>query len=146
MVGVLAYVYREQVQSELDHNLNSTFRQGYMVHAGHTAAIDTIQQQYKCCGASSFENWEDSVWIRESNTTNLVPDSCCKTVSPGCGRSNHPSNIPYTGCVHSLTDNVRHQLFIICVVALGICVLPVFGIGLSCCVYIKLRNYAYSGY
>ena len=27
-----------------------------------------------------------------------VPDSCCKSPSPGCGARDHPSNIAYTGC------------------------------------------------
>ena len=36
------------------------------------------------------------------DSLNSVPESCCKSPSPSCGKSAHPSNIPYTGCVHPL--------------------------------------------
>jgi hypothetical protein len=53
--------------------------------------------QYKCCGANLFEDWQYSHWQKENLSEGLkVPDSCCKTVTPRCGKSDHPSNIHYT--------------------------------------------------
>ncbi|CAB0019277.1 unnamed protein product, partial [Nesidiocoris tenuis] len=102
MVGLLAFIYMNQVENDLHRNLNSTFVENYGISARETDAIDQMQQEYKCCGASGFENYNESRWREETNTTNLVPDSCCKSVSPGCGRSYHPSNIPYTDFVWTI--------------------------------------------
>lgn len=140
MVGILAYVYRNQVEADLQHNLNDTFVQQYGFGIEETFAIDKMQQEYKCCGASGFENWENSRWKHETNTTNLVPDSCCKSVSEGCGKSQHPSNIPYTGCVHKFTFDLQDQLVIMCAVGLGFSVIEIFGMILSCCLYVKLKD------
>lgn len=43
MVGVLAYIYEEQVESELQLNLNSTFLDNYKIDMDKTKAIDDMQ-------------------------------------------------------------------------------------------------------
>lgn len=140
MVGILAYVYRNQVEVDLNHHLDDTFIEKYWISDSETLSIDKMQQEYKCCGATSFENWDKSRWRKESNTTNLVPDSCCKSVTPNCGKRNHPSNIPYTGCVHRFSEELKQQLVIICAVGLGISVIQIFGMILSCFIYFKLKG------
>ena len=45
MVGVLAYVYKENVETELALNLNRTFMDYYGVDADKTAAIDRMQRE-----------------------------------------------------------------------------------------------------
>lgn len=139
MVGILAFIYMNQVESDLNYNMNSTLIDNYGVSPLQTEAFDKMQQEYKCCGASGFENYDDSAWRRNLNTTNLVPDSCCKTMSLGCGKSNHPSNIPYTGCVHKLSDVVRQQLNIIGGFGLGFSVIEIIGMILSCVLYVRLK-------
>ncbi|PSN33010.1 Tetraspanin-11 [Blattella germanica] len=96
---------------------------------------------YKCCGANLFEDWKYSRWLKENPSVELkVPDSCCKTILPNCGRRDHPNNIHYTGCRHRLADEVRDHLIILSAVGLGICVLQIFGMIFSCCLYIKLKD------
>lgn len=60
-------------------------------------SLKTISpHQYHCCGALTFSQWRDSRWLQEGQgINNTVPDSCCKTPSPYCGVSDHPSNIWY---------------------------------------------------
>ena len=58
-----------------------------------------MQEELRCCGLLIFSEWRDSAWAL-ARSGSLVPDSCCKTRSPGCGQRDHPSNIPYTGCAH----------------------------------------------
>lgn len=43
MVGVLAYVYEEQVTTELQANLNNTFLENYRIVQDKTKAIDSMQ-------------------------------------------------------------------------------------------------------
>lgn len=45
----------------------------------------------------------------------------------------------FQGCKDGFTEILVEQLNIICAVGLGICVIQVFGMILSCCLYLKLR-------
>lgn len=128
-VGGLAYVYENQITDELQQTLNTTFLQYYGVDEEKTNAIDLMQQdvkclnselipnnticitfQYTCCGALRFEDWRYSHWLKSERTdllrlaeNRLVPDSCCITMSEKCGVRDHPSNIPYTVNIYSIS-------------------------------------------
>jgi CD151 antigen len=103
-VGTLAYIYERNVQEELNLTLSDTFMKNYGISERHTRAIDHMQQNYMCCGAIRFEEYRQSAWLKtrrkedllRSSDNRLVPDSCCVSMSEGCGSSDHPSNIPYT--------------------------------------------------
>ncbi|PNF35076.1 hypothetical protein B7P43_G09478 [Cryptotermes secundus] len=141
MVGVMSFLYEPHVEEELRLNLNSTFVENYKMDDSKTSAIDLMQIEYKCCGANQFEDWRYSRWQKENLSEGLkVPNSCCKTITPQCGKSDHPSNIYYTGCRHRLADEIRDHLIILSAVGLGICVLQIFGMIFSCCLYIKLKD------
>ncbi|GLV37098.1 Tetraspanin 74F [Carabus blaptoides fortunei] len=141
MVGILAYAYKEQVQTELELNLNNTFLENYYFDPDRTEAIDNMQKEYKCCGAIRFEDWSASRWqIEHKSGLNRVPDSCCRSVSVNCGKSHHPSNIYYSGCIYKLTDAMESHLNILGAVGLGICALQIFGMIFSCCLYVKIKN------
>lgn len=133
--------------------------------------IYLVEFQFKCCGGLRFEDWRVSVWQNLSkpdsmlrpNENRVVPDSCCTTLRPQCGKSDHPSNIPYTvgsfrfvgqemwleilkafefqGCVYAFTDITRDHLNIMGAVASGLCFIPVFGLILSCCLCLKLEKF-----
>lgn len=47
MVGVLAYLYEEQVEAELNLNLNTTFLENYKVDEDKTRAIDNMQLEVR---------------------------------------------------------------------------------------------------
>uniref|UniRef100_A0AAG5D231 Tetraspanin n=2 Tax=Anopheles atroparvus TaxID=41427 RepID=A0AAG5D231_ANOAO len=147
IVGGLAYLYETQIEAELQHSLNSTFVEHYGVSERQTQAIDSMQQEFSCCGAVRFEDWRNSVWLRSRRKDlirptegRLVPDSCCVTVSPLCGLRDGPSNIHYTGCIYQMTDDVKHHLIILGAIGLGLSVIQIFGMILSCCLYVKLKN------
>ncbi|XP_050720968.1 CD151 antigen-like [Eriocheir sinensis] len=145
--GVLAYVYEEQVKGELGHTLQGTFRSSYGTDEAATLAIDTLQQEFDCCGALSYRDWKDSEWVLSgAANNNTVPDSCCKTPSPYCGVRDHPSNIWYNGCIHSLGEELAAHLVVLGAVGCGLCVLQVLGIVLACCLYLKLRSAEDHGY
>lgn len=101
--------------------------------------------QYKCCGAVRFEEWKNSTWkstndatqLLRSNVNRLVPDSCCISYREHCGKSDHPSNIPYTGCIYRFIDDTRDHLNILGAIGFGLCFIQLFGLILSCCLYFK---------
>lgn len=114
MVGILAYMYQEHVETELKMNLNTTMLTTYKMDDSKTAAIDFLQEKFSCCGAESFSDWKFSNWSLQNLTDgNKVPDSCCKTVTLHCGRRNHPSNINYAvnNKIISLVHNALFFLF-----------------------------------
>lgn len=101
--GTIAYIYERSVPEELNMTLSDTFTQNYAVSERHTKAIDLMQQNFMCCGAVRFEDYRTSVWLKSKRLDLIrqpqnrsVPDSCCMSMSEGCGFSDHPSNIPYT--------------------------------------------------
>lgn len=72
-----------------------------------------------------------------SNMNRVVPDSCCISYSEMCGKSDHPSNIPYTGCIYQFIDETRDHLNILGAIGFGFCFVQIFGLILSCCLYFK---------
>lgn len=104
--------------------------------------------QYRCCGAVSFDEWQNSIWLSmksdsnilvRSNVNRTVPDSCCITYREYCGKSDHPSNIPYTGCVYKFIDEMRDHLNLLNVISLGPSCIQLFGITLSCFLYFNIK-------
>lgn len=47
MVGILAFIYEENVLSELQMNLNSTFLEQYKINEEKTEAIDFLQESVR---------------------------------------------------------------------------------------------------
>ncbi|XP_047246273.1 tetraspanin-11 isoform X3 [Girardinichthys multiradiatus] len=111
VAGVLAYVYYQRLSFELKEHLNQTMTENYAQQGKDTitSAVDRLQQDFKCCGSNHSQDWMRSVYIRSEQSGNrVVPDSCCKTITPACGRRDHPSNIykveicgmVFTCCLH----------------------------------------------
>lgn len=142
VAGVIAYIYEEQVHTELSLSLNETFSKNYNYDESLTAAIDDMQRKFKCCGAGNYTEWRNSKWLKQlPKHKNKVPDSCCRTEITTCGQRDHPSNIYYDGCIKRLSDSIREHLNILGAIGLGICLVQIFGLFFSCCLYVRLRNY-----
>ncbi|XP_041741083.1 CD151 antigen-like [Coregonus clupeaformis] len=148
LAGVLAYIYYQQLNEELKQNLRETmvqkYRQSEQEHI--TKAVDKLQQEFKCCGSNSSSDWGESVWIHTSEADGrLVPDSCCKTQTLGCGRRDHPSNIYKVegGCITKLENFILDHLKIIGAVGVGIACVQIVGMVFTCCLYRSLKAEPY---
>ena len=108
-----------------------------------------------------FSDWVGSSWMM-NNTAMAVPDSCCKTYSPGCGVRDHPSNIPYTGCYHRYQVTLYHiyvpflynflflfyrfvveltqHLHLVSLCSLGIALLQVVGVIITTCLFSNMKE------
>jgi len=139
VIGLLAYVYQDQVDNELQENLHDNFISTYGVHEENTLAVDRIQSKYSCCGSITFSDWTESPWHKEHEDM-AVPDSCCKTITLGCGMRDHPSNIAYTGCIHRFSAELSLQLFIVGAVSLCIALLQVIGVIITSCLFSRLHK------
>ncbi|KAM3919701.1 CD151 antigen isoform 1-T1 [Leptodactylus fuscus] len=155
LAGILAYIYYQQcapfcsqLNDELKESLKKTMITNYKQPGEDkvTNAVDKLQQEFKCCGSNNSQDWRESVWIRSPESEGrLVPDSCCKTVTPRCGVREHPSNIYRVegGCITKLETFIRSHLLIIGAVGLGIGFVQVFGMIFTCCLYKSLKSEPY---
>ncbi|XP_005996124.1 CD151 antigen isoform X1 [Latimeria chalumnae] len=148
LAGILAYIYYQQLNEELKKNLKETITRKYKQpnEEGVTRAVDKLQQEFKCCGSNDFEDWSESTWIKGNNTAGRkVPDSCCKTETPYCGKRNHPSNIYRVegGCITKLGKFIQEHLRVIGAVGIGIACVQIFGMIFTCCLYRSLKAEPY---
>lgn len=131
-IGLLSYIYQERVSTAWSDLVDPSFTLLYHSDPMIQRAVDAVQQQLLCCGQLIFTEWRDSAWAL-SSASSLVPDSCCKTPSPGCGERDHPSNIPYTGCAHKLTEELEKDLSLNTTISFGVCLLLVIGVVVTTC-------------
>ncbi|KAF7461337.1 Hypothetical predicted protein [Marmota monax] len=136
------------LNTELKENLKDTMTKQYHQpgQEGVTSAVDKLQQEFHCCGSNNSQDWRDSEWIRSGEAGGrVVPDSCCKTVVPGCGQRDHASNIYKVegGCITKLETFIQEHLRVIGAVGIGIACVQVFGMVFTCCLYrsLKLEHY-----
>lgn len=150
--GVLAYVYSDQLEKELKGSLNETFAKKFDSDLKITEAANQLHTQFGCCGANSYQDWTKSKWYEKVNNASEIasrdgkilkaPPCCCKTfTSTTCGTSDHPSNINTEGCLEYLTEEIRNQEIILGAVGLGVSTVQLFGMVLSCCLYVKLKDF-----
>ncbi|XP_059402419.1 CD151 antigen-like isoform X1 [Carassius carassius] len=152
--GFLAYVYYQecfplcyQLNAELRADLKEKMVQNYQQPGQEhiTRAIDNLQQDLKCCGSNSSADWREGAWIQISGDRRLVPDSCCKTPTVGCGLRDHPSNIYKVegGCISKLEEFILQHLIILGSVGLGIALIQIVGMIFTCCLYQSLKEEVY---
>ncbi|XP_006812633.1 CD151 antigen-like, partial [Saccoglossus kowalevskii] len=123
VAGILAYVYHNQLEAELQDNLNNTLTSYYGMdgYEDITIAVDDMQRNFNCCGSSWYLDWPHSNWAVQGLAINRsTPDSCCKTESNFCAVRDHPSNIEHIGCIKSLEMYFKDHLVILGGVGIGI--------------------------
>ncbi|KAG9329657.1 hypothetical protein JZ751_029936 [Albula glossodonta] len=146
VAGVLAYVYYQRLSEELKQHLHQTMTGNYaqLDRDSITQAVDRLQQEFKCCGSNSSSDWMQSVYVNSSEADGrVVPDSCCKTPTPLCGRRDHPSNIYRVegGCITKLEQYLADHLLIIGAVGIGVACLQLAGAILtSCFIYLLYKE------
>eukprot|EP00062_Callorhinchus_milii_P027079 gi/632989957/ref/XP_007883926.1/ PREDICTED: CD151 antigen [Callorhinchus milii] len=144
LAGILAYIYYQQLSEELKTNLRETMIVKYRTpnQESITKAVDKLQQEFRCCGSNSSQDWRESQWVKSGDSGGRqVPDSCCKTMSIGCGVSLHPSNIYKVegGCITKLEQFILNHLKIIGAVGIGIACVQIVGMLFTCCLYRSLK-------
>ncbi|XP_028811316.1 tetraspanin-11 isoform X2 [Denticeps clupeoides] len=138
VAGVLAYVYHQRLSEELKQHLNQTMTENYAQRGKEsiTLAVDMLHQDFKCCGSNSSLDWRHSAYVASPEAERrVVPDSCCKTITPRCGQRDHPSNIYKVegGCITKLEHFLADHLLIIGAVGIGVACLQLAGATLTIC-------------
>ncbi|XP_073245825.1 CD151 antigen-like [Porites lutea] len=130
-VGIVAFLHRDQIEEELDKTALTRMNE-YGSSDDVTKSFDSLHQNLKCCGGFSYASWNTTSWKQMPENENLsVPNSCCKTITPACGRRDHPSNIYRKGCISQLSEYFRRNVFILGLIAILLSAFQLLGIILS---------------
>ncbi|KAM9334475.1 tetraspanin-11 [Symphorus nematophorus] len=148
VAGVLAYVYYQRLSEELKQHLNQTMTENYAQPGKEaiTLAVDRLQQDFKCCGSNNSHDWMVSAYISSKPAEGrVVPDSCCKTITPLCGKRDHPSNIYKVegGCITKLEQFLADHLLVIGAVGIGVACLQICGMVFTSCLYRRIKMEPY---
>jgi len=139
-VGIVAFVHRAQIEEDFDRTTIDRMNE-YGSSDDIKESFDLLQQRHKCCGSVSFASWNITSWKQMPENENLsVPESCCKTITPACGKRDHPSNIYHQGCISKLSEYFREQVFLLGLIALLLSAFQLLGIILSSCM-VRLVEY-----
>jgi CD63 antigen len=137
-IAVAAHVYEDDFKDVLTKGMQKSIDK-YEGKKEVREAWDTMQNNLKCCGYDSYNDWRK---------INKVPQSCCIKVEEGCsnGVIDNPSQAKekvYTeGCVDKAFGQLRVKWVIIA--ASVIAGVEFIGILFACCLAARFRrkNYA----
>jgi len=143
-VGILAFVYSSKIKGEIRKSIREKMNQQYGESDDVTESIDKLQRENKCCGDTGGSSWNGTSWYREEQRKergNEVPDSCCKTETPGCGVRTHPSNINNQGCLTQVEEFFQHHFSILAIVGIGVACIQLIGIIVTVCILRFVEEY-----
>jgi len=92
---------------------------------GVTAAWDKVQKELECCGSTDATDW--------TKINKTIPDSCYKDQV----RTSAPFD---KGCFQKVEDNVMKNIMIVAGAGIGIAVVEILGIILSCCLARSIKS------
>jgi len=151
--GVLAIIYRNQVEEEVESTWQEMIKKDYnrTNQEVFSLALDVIQVELKCCGATNFADYQNSYYTNSTEDSHVVPLSCCvlnkapddieETLKANgldiedadecqTGNIDYINNV---GCYDSVLDWFEDRIIIFIGVGIGIAVLELFGIIFAVC-------------
>ncbi|CAH1786401.1 unnamed protein product [Owenia fusiformis] len=145
VAGILAFIYRTEVERLIKDELREGIKQKYPPPSsrdeeGLSAAWETMQQDFKCCGVTNHTDWYNSNGWPEKK---WVPDSCCIIRSTNCGHSGKPHLWYRIGCLGEMKYWLKSNLYILGVVGITIGVIQILGMVAAMVLFCCLRNDKY---
>ncbi|CAB3401048.1 unnamed protein product [Caenorhabditis bovis] len=152
-LGFLTTSYMATSSHELEVSLKNDILTRFGVDDIITNAINHLQKEGRCCGSTAFNDYpkltdeeidEDlAVYYPDWRPLKVqyIPDSCCKSFSRRCARSDSPSNIYYRGCLPYLQDEVKHNLNFIFITTAASFILLFLTLIVSCIVCVRQRDF-----
>lgn len=131
--AIAGYVYRNQIQNAFTDSIKDDLKK-YNTSMDVQKAVDDLQRDLRCCGASNYTDWFDIDPFKDKH----LPDSCCNVTTPQCG--SELKNVYPDGCVVKIEDVLRKNIAIVAGVALGIAFFEILGIIFACCLMKGIRS------
>ncbi|XP_077565498.1 tetraspanin-9-like isoform X2 [Stigmatopora nigra] len=131
---ILFFVYTDKVSESARCDL----KDGLVLYntdsnTGLRDAWDAIQEEWRCCGVTSFSDWHVALQV------NAVPDSCCQTRRPGCGRN--ASDAFWTrGCYEKVEEWLDDNKHLLGTIAMCVLVIQLLGMAFSMTLYQQIHR------
>ncbi|XP_077994716.1 CD9 antigen-like isoform X2 [Glandiceps talaboti] len=146
--GVWIYFNKQEVAKLINDGLTHAVTTLYGTDGNEkvTEAIDSIQQEFECCGVSGPGDWMNSSF---STVVKIfaVPDSCCEDMSIDCGQGKIiGSIIPFDvgiykdGCASAIAMAVERNYVLMAGIGIGVGVIQLLGMMFSLCMCCSLRR------
>ncbi|KAI7794311.1 CD63 antigen [Triplophysa rosa] len=134
--AIAVYVYRGKMNDLVNEGFKTLIKD-YNTTESARKTLDGIQNELKCCGANSSDDW-----VNFMPTHSSVPDSCCKNVTQNCGiGAIHNDNKIYThGCQPAIVNILKQNILWVAVAALVIAFVQIIGIVLACVLMRAIRS------
>ncbi|CAH2278208.1 tetraspanin-7-like [Pelobates cultripes] len=147
--GLSGLFYRRDIADGFESGLQDAVI-SYSEDEEKADALDVIQRALHCCGVHSYLDWLDSPWSIEQReqhsyyeySNGSVPSSCCQA-RRGCHNSPVLAGAPgihREGCFKKVCDFVSDNMFYIATAALGLAIMQVVGIILTCVLATKITQ------
>lgn len=136
--AILGYVYAAKVRSQVENAVHHAIKR-YRDDPDLQNIIDLLQQELKCCGSTTYRDWEQNIYFNCSSPSVEkcgVPFSCCieDQINSQCGfgvikKSNsEASKVIYTsGCVVEAEKWLKGNLIMMATIAAALPVLQIVG-------------------
>lgn len=145
----LSLDYTSKMDAELEESFVNDVLNERRYFINIERSIDFIQVEGKCCGAVSFTDYPKPAATESDEEYNFrtlfmavpyLPDSCCKSYSSGCARSDHPSNIYYNGCLNFFKQQIKQNVHFVTVAAVAFLIIQSFTLIACITLCIKKRD------
>ncbi|XP_071831181.1 tetraspanin-11-like isoform X2 [Apostichopus japonicus] len=134
--GIMAFVYSSQMEEFMRIGMNQTIATNYGYYDSATEVVDTLQENFECCGANSYKDYTYSAFMQES-IGRAVPISCCKTTQDcGLGTPGNPTitlSVWPNGCVSVSIDTAKSNVVALGAVCLAVLAVEVAAMIFACC-------------
>ncbi|XP_033752591.1 CD151 antigen-like [Pecten maximus] len=132
--AVLGFMFFDNVESYPDKYVGDAILKTYSLAGENlvTKAIDTIQNEFNCCGYNSPFDWGHSETF--NNTIVAVPVSCCKNKNDAMCNQNVPSTkIHMKGCKTMFVSWLEANVKVIAAVAISVVFIQLIAMVFSLC-------------
>ncbi|KAL5292556.1 hypothetical protein ACFFRR_011385 [Megaselia abdita] len=156
LVGAIAFAFRSALTRTLSNELrfgienhyNASDR-GSLASPSVASIWDNIQQNFECCGVTSYEDWYN---IKAWSGKNWVPNSCCKRninafqvegsgdFGNECWKSENPELWFDKGCVHSFQNWIVKHLHVVGTIGLVIASIQLIGLLCSMLLFCSVKR------
>lgn len=139
--AILVFVYSSQITTEITNSMNAY---NATSNTDITKAWDAVQTVVNCCGLKGYQDWQNKTWESRdpTNTAILFPASCCVDAGnfPTCNSQDSNTALFHpTGCEQQFNT----LIYIIGGVGLGILLLELIGMVLTCILGRKVKDSSY---
>jgi CD63 antigen len=131
--GVAAYVLKDNLDRKINEKMIEGMENyGKADYDGVTDTWDLVQRELKCCGVNNVTQWD-------ATNFGKTPDSCCRVDTKDCGETATFDQLWNMGCFPKMKNQFFENIDKIGGSAIGIAVIQLIGVIISCCTGKKMN-------